>query len=69
MKFLFNVFAGVIGALIPFFALMAFLMAVAYGYIMNIVTLLTVPDMLMPEFLVRVIGLFAAPIGVIAGYF
>jgi hypothetical protein len=40
-----------------------------YGWLMNLITLWTMPlDPLTGQFIVRIIGIFIAPLGVILGY-
>lgn len=60
----------VIGTLIGFFLAICIIIAAGYGYVQNILKLIHMDVTgITGELLVRAIGIFIAPLGVIAGYF
>ena len=61
--------AAFVGALLYFVGVFTFIIAVAYGWVHNIMALLDSADaMSMGQFVVRVAGIFIAPLGGIMGY-
>ena len=62
--------AGLIGSLLLLVAVTGFLVAVAYGYVWNIVTLMSDMDTASAtEAVVRLLGIVVPPAGAIMGYF
>jgi len=55
--------------IIKLIAGISLIVAMFYGWISNIITLVSSDYMGLGELAVRIIGIFIAPIGIIAGYF
>lgn len=61
--------AAFVGALLYFVGVFTFIIAVAYGWMLNIMTLLGSADVLsLGQFVVRVAGIFLVPLGGVMGY-
>lgn len=62
--------AGLLGAGAASITIIVLAVAIIYGYVLNVITLVTTIDtMSTGEAVVRSLGMFLAPIGGIMGYF
>jgi hypothetical protein len=57
-----------IGVSLAAIALLAFIFAAIYGYIMNIVALFHSTGDITGQFILRIVGIFIAPLGSILGF-